>query len=115
MKSLKINVLNEGKIKVIVVSGFMDMSEVPKFEAAIEGLIKSGSLQIVLDLTNLEYISSAGLGEIIGRIREVRRQGGDIKVGGYSDLVYEILETFGFTAVFETFPSREKAMQKFEA
>lgn len=92
----------------------MDMREVPKFEQALEKLITAGKYRIVLDLTNLEYISSAGLGTIIGNIREVRRQGGDIKVGGHSAPVYDILKTFGFTEVFETYATRDEALRKFK-
>lgn len=115
MKSVKISSHSEGNIQILDVDGFMDMREVPKFEQAVDQLIKAGRCRIVLDLADLEYISSAGLGTIIGSIREVRRQGGDIKVGGCSTSVLDILKTFGFTQVFETYASRKEAIQKFGA
>lgn len=115
MKSVKINTLSDGDIQILDLDGFMDMREVPKFEQAVDALIKAGRCRIVLDLADLEYISSAGLGTIIGSIREVRRQGGDIKVGGCSAPVLDILKTFGFTQVFETFASRREAVAKFGA
>jgi anti-sigma B factor antagonist len=113
MKHVEISTETQGDLRIINVSGFMDMGEVPKFEHVIERLVKEGWVRIVLDLSSLEYVSSAGLGAIIGWIREVRRENGDIKVGGYSALVFEILKTFGFTSVFETYPSREEAISKF--
>jgi len=113
LKTTQIKSENEGLVQILNITGFMDMREVPKFEQALDQLIKSSRCQIVLDLSGLEYISSAGLGTIIGSIREVRRQGGDIKVGGCSTPVYEILKTFGFTDVFETYPSRKEAVRKF--
>jgi anti-sigma B factor antagonist len=113
----QVTIVNEhaGAVEVLNVVGFMDMREVPKFEQALDQLIKAGLCRIVLDLSKLEYISSAGLGTIIGSIREVRRQGGDIKVGGYSAPVFDILKTFGFTEVFETYASRKEALAKFGA
>ncbi len=114
MKQVAISQESKGKIQILNVGGFMDMREVPKFEQALDKLIKAGLCNIVLDLSNLEYISSAGLGAIIGSIREVRRRGGDIKVGGYSAPVFDILKTFGFTEVFETYASRQEALKKFE-
>jgi anti-sigma B factor antagonist len=115
MKHVEIATETAGKIEVVLVSGFMDMAEVPKFEKVLDGLIQKGIYQIVLDLSSLAYVSSAGLGAIIGRIREVRRHSGDIKVGGYSEMVFDILKTFGFTEVFETYASRQEALKKFEA
>jgi anti-sigma B factor antagonist len=114
VKHVSIETQSSGQVQVVQLSGFMDMREVPKFEQVLEKLIKSGQPRIVLDLTHLEYISSAGLGAIIGSIREVRRHGGDIKVGGYSASVFDILRTFGFTEVFETLASREEAIRKFK-
>ncbi len=113
MKHVEITNQPKGKIEIVKVAGFMDMAEVPKLEQALDALIKDGMIRIVLDLSGLEYVSSAGLGAIIGRIREVRRLGGDIKIGGYSEMVYNILETFGFTQVFETYTSHEEAIAKF--
>ena len=115
MKNVEITNQPKGEIQIVKVAGFMDMAEVPKLEQALDGLIKDGKIRIVLDLSGLEYVSSAGLGTIIGRIREVRRSGGDIKVGSYSEMVYNILDTFGFTQVFETYTTREEAILKFEA
>ncbi len=114
MKHVEIENHAQGNVQVLDVKGFMDMREVPKFEQALDVLIKGGRCRIVLDLSQLEYISSAGLGAIIGSIREVRRQGGDIKVGGYSAPVFDILKTFGFTEVFETYSSRDEAVHKFK-
>ncbi len=62
----------------------------------------------------MTYISSAGLGLIIGYIRELRRKGGDIKIGGMSERVQDILNTFGFSVIFDTFATREEAILKFK-
>jgi len=113
MKDLTLDLEDRGSVKLVVVRGFMNMANVPRFEQTLEQLIGSGVRDIVLDFSGLEYISSAGLGEIIARIRDLRREGGDIKVGGYSHLVYDILKTFGFTDVFDTFPTPEEAIRKF--
>ncbi|MEW6517093.1 MAG: STAS domain-containing protein [candidate division FCPU426 bacterium] len=114
MKHMKITQdLREG-VHLLTVSGFMDMTSVPKFEAALDELIAQGVIHIVLDLSYLEFITSAGLGAIIGRIRRVRQQEGDIKVGGCSDRVMEVLKTFGFTDVFQVSPTAEAALAQFK-
>jgi anti-sigma B factor antagonist len=113
LKQVQIREEAVGAVRVLVVEGFMDMREVPKFDQALDKLIKAGQVKIVLDLSQLEYISSAGLGSIIGNIRRVRTLGGDIKVGGHSATVFEILRTFGFTEVFDTCSTRAEAVKKY--
>ncbi len=113
MNHLKFEQAQVGQVRVVTVIGFMDMREVPKFEALLDELINTEVDRIVLDLSNLEFITSAGLGAIIGRIRKVRSREGDIKVGGCSDRVSEVLKVFGFTDVFDVSPTKEKALAKF--
>jgi anti-anti-sigma factor len=113
MQTLKMGVETRDAVQILTVSGFMNMANVPVFVQTLAGLIQDGHSKIVLNLSALEYISSAGLGEIIARIRDLRRNGGDIKIGGYSHLVFEILKTFGFTDVFETYPTLEEAVRRF--
>lgn len=113
MKHVSIETHDAGQVRILKLAGFMDMQEVPKFEEVLRASVAEGHTRLVLDLTDLEYISSAGLGAIIGSIREARRQGGDIKVGGYSASVFDILRTFGFSSVFDCLASREEAVKKF--
>jgi anti-sigma B factor antagonist len=115
MKSLKLTQDTREGVQVLTVSGFMDMGSVAHFESVLDELLDQGITRIILDLSYLEFITSAGLGAIIGRIRRVRQHEGDIKVGGCSDRVLDVLRTFGFTDVFEVSPSVKDALAKFAA
>jgi anti-sigma B factor antagonist len=104
-----------GNIEVVKVSGFMDMRHVGPFTDFLDRLILAKTWKIVLDFTDLEYISSAGLGAIIGRIRDVRAKSGDIKIGGCSRPVQDILNVFGFAAVFTLTATPQDAVKMFGA
>lgn len=114
MKQLDITVEQKEDVAVLVAGGMMDIDEVQKFERHLLRLLKDEQIKVVLDLSRLTYISSAGLGLIIGYIRELRRKGGDIKIGGMSERVQDILNTFGFSVIFDTFATREEAILKFK-
>lgn len=103
-----------GTVEVVKVNGFMDMLHVGQFATFLDNLIAANSFKIVLDFTDLDYISSAGLGVIIGRIREVRAKSGDILIGGCSHTVEDILVTFGFTSIFTMCPTPQDALNLFE-
>jgi len=102
------------KIYVLKITGFMDMSEVIHFKQYLDRLIMGGKTQIVLDFSELEYISSAGLGVLIGRTREIRRQNGDLKIGGCSSRVYGIFKVIGLTDVFDVAKDVFTAIKKFK-
>ncbi|MBN1594664.1 STAS domain-containing protein [candidate division FCPU426 bacterium] len=89
-----------GNVEVVKIKGFMSISNYMQFESILNQLIQKGSIKIILDLSELDYISSAGLGVILGSIKETQKLGGDIKVGGCSQEVRNILDVFGFTQVF---------------
>jgi anti-sigma B factor antagonist len=115
MKTLRITQDTREGVCVLTVSGFLDMASMPHFESAMDALFDLGVTRLVLDLSFLEFITSAGLGAIVGRIRRARQQGGDIKVGGCSDRVLDVFKTFGFTDVFRVNPSVEAALAEFSA
>jgi anti-sigma B factor antagonist len=102
-------------VEIVKVKGFMDLLQVMHFEAYLDQLIQTNCIKIVLDFSELDYISSAGLGAIIGRIRDVRAKSGDIKIGGCSKPVKDILEVFGFSSVFSLTKTPEEAVSKFGA
>ncbi|MBN1594764.1 STAS domain-containing protein [candidate division FCPU426 bacterium] len=103
-----------GSVEVVKVSGFMDMTQVEIFEQMLDTLISSGKMKIVLDFSDLEYIASSALGAIIARIHTTRLQKGDIRIGGHSPVVLDILQSFGFSRVFSLASTPEEAIALFK-
>jgi anti-sigma B factor antagonist len=70
---------------------------------------------VILDFSSLEYISSAGLGVLMGFIEEVRSDGGDMKFASVPDKIYHVLDLLGFPIVFTiaaTVPEATEAFAK---
>jgi anti-anti-sigma factor len=70
----------------------------------------AGKDALVLDLSALEYVSSAGLRVFMLAARQAKGQQGRLVIADLQDLVKEIFEISGFTEVFETFPSVRDAL-----
>jgi len=100
-------------VTALHLSGFLDAHTVPLFEDAIQGLIKDNIYNIIVNMQNLDYISSAGLGVFMGFIEEIRDQGGDIKLSNLSSKVYKVFDLLGFPALFEIFDNEDGAKTKF--
>lgn len=114
MKKIEITVNEQDPATVVKVVGFMSITEVFKFEDILTNLINDGRVKIVLDLSELDYISSAGLGTIMGSIKHIQKLRGELKIGGMTAAVKEIFETFGFTTIFATFPNANQAISSFK-
>ena len=112
MADLSIQVHQEDGVAVLQPEGFINAHTVRQFEAALEAQVQAGRHTILLDCRNLHYISSAGLGAIMGLIEPVREHGGDIVLCGMQSNVQEIFDTLGFTQLYQVFDSREAALQR---
>ncbi len=86
----------------------MDHSNAAALQVALESYLpdcKPGGYQIVLDLSRLDYISSAGLRVLMITAKQVKSQEGEIVVAGMQPVVREIFDISKFTFVFKCFGS----------
>jgi anti-sigma B factor antagonist len=110
MADLSIAVRHVGEVAVLLPAGFINAHTVREFEAALEGLVQEGRYTILLNCQDLSYISSAGLGAIMGLIETVREHGGDILLSNLQDNVYAIFDTLGFTQLYRVFGDEGQAL-----
>ena len=63
---------------VISIFGEVDMGSSPQLRTKIIRSVNEGHVNLILDLTSVDFLDSAGLGTIIGALRRVRSQNGDL-------------------------------------
>ncbi len=116
MDSISIS-LNEsgpkGSISEIRVDGVIDTLTAGKLEEVLDSLMKRGRVRMILDLAGVDYVSSAGWGIFISHIKDVRSQGGDIKLANMIANVYEIYELLEFNNVLRAYSSMDDARDDF--
>ena len=94
----------------VKVTGRMDAVTAPGFEQECGRLIEHGDKDLIVDLSALEYISSAGLRVILGVGKKIKTQGGTLTFGGMSGMVKEVFEISGFSSIFPVYDSLESAL-----
>lgn len=102
-------------VLVVAVDGRIDYVNADEFKAALMPLLGNGAAggnQVVLDLSQLEYISSAGLRVLIIAAREARARKGKLIAVALQPVVREIFEISKFTLVFQVFDSVQDALQQ---
>ncbi len=101
-----------GKAAVVEVSGRMDASSSPAFEAHCDKLIAKGDTVFILDFEDLEYLSSAGLRSILTILKKVKPLGGKVVICGARGAAKEIFDISGFTSMFPMTDTLEDAASK---
>jgi anti-sigma B factor antagonist len=101
-------------ISIIKVGGYIDTTTSSELERALDSLLKQGRFFIIVDLGNVDYISSAGWGIFISEIKSIRENGGDLKLVRMVPDVYEIFELLEFHHILDVYDSVDEAINKFE-
>ena len=95
--------------------GHLDAQTVRELETRFDEQVRSSRVRWIVDLRELEYISSAGLGSFVGVLSELRAQGGDIFFIGLSPKMEKIFKVLGFTRIFKVFATEAEAAKAFKA
>jgi anti-sigma B factor antagonist len=117
MKGIDVIVEQAGshyQIAVVRVLGQIDTTTSHELERRLQYLLKDHQFEIVIDLSRVTYISSAGWGIFISEIRGIRENGGDLKLVGMTPEVAEVFELLEFHNILESFKTVEAAVEKFE-
>jgi anti-sigma B factor antagonist len=81
----------------------------------VNSLVNQGHKKIVLNLADVPYIDSAGLGEVVRTYTTVSRQGGSLKLLNLTKRITDLLSITKLLTVFETFDSENEAVRSFAA
>ena len=82
-------------------------------EALIGIMVNEGTFGDV-DLSGVNYISSAGWGIFIGEIKDIRHRGGDLKLCGMVGDVHEVFQLLEFHSILQAYPTSDDAVSSFE-
>ena len=81
----------------------------------VNSLLNQGRKKLLLNLAGVDYLDSAGLGEMVGTFATVRRQGGTLKLLGLTSRIHDLLSITKLLTVFDTFDSEAEAVRSFSS
>jgi anti-anti-sigma factor len=97
--------------ELITVKGRVDSVEAPRFAQALEAASRRGKPKLIVDIGELEYMSSAGFRALADAQRNYRRHdGGEVVLAQAPALVREALDLVGFAGYFMTFDTVKSAL-----
>jgi anti-sigma B factor antagonist len=105
-----------GDVVVLDLKGKITLGEGDELlKDKVNSLVNQGHKKIVLNLADVPYIDSAGLGEVVRTYTTVSRQGGSLKLLNLTKRITDLLSITKLLTVCETFDSENEAVRSFSA
>lgn len=110
---IDISVSGVEQVTLVEVSGRVDSMNASELGVALANEIDSGRNLLVLDLAGVDYMSSAGLRELVNSLKRAKRSTGDLRLAQPSERVREVLEMAGLDTIFQIFETQTEAVGSF--
>jgi anti-sigma B factor antagonist len=111
---LEIDMDQTTAVTVARVTGTVDSLTAPDLLTAFEQEIDAGSDRMVVDLSGVDYMSSAGLRSLLGAVKKARSAGGDLRLAAPQPNVFRVLDMSGFTGILKCFDDIPAAVESLE-
>ena len=100
---------NKDEIFQLILEGTLDTHTVPEFQDTLNQYIEEGKTKIILNCEQLRFISSAGLGSLVGALEKIEEidDEGFILIFGLSEEISDVFEMMGFSELFDIYDSFE--------
>lgn len=105
---------SSGDVKVLDLHGKLTIGDGDELlKDKINSLVQQGHTKIVLNLGDVPYVDSAGLGQMVSSYRTVTRSGGSLRLLNLTARIREVLTITKLLTVFDTFESESEALASF--
>ena len=100
---------------LVSVSGSVDALTAGEVASFLSAQIDSGHKHIVADLSQVDFMSSAGLRAILAALKQTRQQGGDLRLAAAQPGVEKVLNMSGFTSILKFYATVDEAVTSFKS
>ena len=110
---MEIKISKENDISIVSLEGSLDTNTSKEAGDQLDRLVEEGELKLLIDLTNLEYVSSSGLRILLATSKKLKPLKGEMRICGLNETVHEVFEISGFTMIFKVLKTIEDAKADF--
>lgn len=111
---MKIRQREIGDVVVLDVEGkILGGADSEAFRSVVRSLIDAGKCKVLVNLADVNWINSTGLGILIAGFTEMQRSGGKLKLVNVSERIEGLLAVTKLSTIFESFRQEDEAIQSF--
>lgn len=96
---------------VLAIRGEIDVYTAPRLRERLIELVKEGHRQVVVDLDQVDFLDSTGLGVLVGGLKRLRTNDGDLVIVCNQPRILKVFEITGLDKVFGLHPSVDAAVE----
>ncbi len=112
--SLKVNVRQVGQVAVIDLGGKITLGEGSgTLRDTVAEVVAKGNKNILLNMADVTYIDSAGLGELVGSYASITNKGGQLKLVNLQNKVKDLMQITKLHTVFHVFDAEDEAIASY--
>jgi len=101
-----------GEVLVVTATGQINSANAAELESTLLEWVEEGERKWVLDMSGVEYISSAGLRVVLLLAKRLKQQGGQLVLCNLQAHVLEVFDISGFLSILDVAESREAALKR---
>ncbi len=111
---MDINVSGMKRATLLEIKGRVDSTNATQLDNALNEQIDAGHIMLIVDLSGVEYMSSAGLRALVAALKKTHKtQGGDLRLSSLSPRVQEVFSLSGLESIFQIYPTQVEAVGSF--
>ncbi len=99
------------RVSIVAPRGRLDLASAPAFREQVKRLLDSGAVRLIVDLGEVAFIDSSGLGAIIAGLKAARQAGGDLRIARPSQQVLLVLDLTSLDRVLRPYGTLEEALE----
>jgi anti-sigma B factor antagonist len=107
---LEVETNKQGQADVLTLRGEIDVYTAPRLRQAIIDLVEGGARHIVVDMGAVDFLDSTGLGVLVGGLKRVKIQDGELSIVTSQDKILKIFDITGLNKVFSIHDSLDSAV-----
>jgi anti-sigma B factor antagonist len=104
---------DENSVAIISMTGRLDLKNGNKLKETIKSALDDGKASIHLNLKDVEFVNSSGLGAMVSIMKEIRLHRGRLTLSDMADYVREVFDITQLSHIFEIFPNEEEALKSY--
>jgi len=113
MGMLSINPRQIGDVVVLDLKGEIDLYNTPELKQAIDEHISKGKRKIIINMSDVSYIDSSGIGALVSAASNLKKYGGELKLVGLYGSVRKVFELTKLTSFFSIYRDVAEALDSF--
>ena len=110
---MDITIRNVNEITVADFGGNLDTNTSSEAESKLSELVNQGVHKILINLEKLEYTSSVGLRVLLAAAKQLKSNGGELRICSPNEMVQEVFDISGFSTILKVFSTESEALSGF--